>query len=858
MRGKEEVSGEPHYEADVRVVMRFPASDKLAALVRDGSVSADDVYGLSEGVIRTSSAYPDDVSDEIDMSSALPDLTYDSDSGLVAEIAGSIGLDSIEPGFVAQTVAQPGRRLFGSWTTVIEVPRPWVISSVRGPLPDQQSPHRVRLTLSLGTPNRSTTVRIYEDPADVPEVASDDSSEENDSLARSLPPMAAVTTIILLVVGRQTLLLMAAVTRSPATSRAPAPAGAVSTWRTPAGLLVVAGTALLLAYVHQYRWAHLGFYFTSPRHPWLETTRSLYGILGAVAYSFLWIIAPLVLHALLTHRYRHAPPTLRQTAFVAAPPLAACLLSLYLLSPWLPAHGLTHVGWWCLAPAPIALLTARRIWPAAHRWRAPLIWAAVLMLPTATQLICVPLNIGFTTHAFDFIPSWEFVLISLGLVWPWVAVFALICRRYVPALQPRGRTVALALLVAVVASYRVDNPPTNGEPFDYRNTFSPVAMFGYVEGSYSADEAVLDSAANLAVVTVLVLCLAGMRYYGRSRDTAWSPAQRVMCVAVLAIALMSGLWMLNVVYILQYPHVPLKWLTALVGAMWLIPLSSCHEDKATGKATDESRAAAVDRLIKAQTVASARRSYLRDSGPQLATTEVTQRAWHTRWHQLGGHADPTGGPLARERGLRAAALGHGGPWAPWKRASVGALITLLASAPWAWNQLTSFGAGWLSTSTSTIQMVQILMLAVHWALYGAVFGYSLPHLRGDTPVAKAVRFLPVITVSEVIIVGFEGDIWLVGTSFGVATSVVACLALGLAFEAALVRSAGYRWTDVRSFRSLGGLLTPVTTFVVAVATAVATVLATAWSTSLVPAGPLEQAPALIQPSDSPDLHGPNP
>ncbi|MEV7891007.1 hypothetical protein ACWD3I_47510 [Streptomyces sp. NPDC002817] len=367
-------------------------------------------------------------------------------------------------------------------------------------------------------------------------------------------------------------------------------------------------------------------------------------------------------------------------------------------------------------------------------------------------------------------------------------------------------------------------------------------MFAYTDNGYASTEAVFGSVASIASVCVPVLCLVGLRHHSRSA-TPWSSAPRALCAVLLTAALTASTWWENALGYALYPPAVFGWMLALIGAGWLVTATP-HVDP---NGSDAARARAVDQLIQAQTLSAARRRYLRNSRVQLAGSDVTPRAWQRRWHQLAPH-DPGVGPLAQEQNLRHRALGQGGHWTPRQRAGFGALIALVSSIPWAWAFIASYGAAWLETPTNNLQMAAFILHAAHWSLYGAVFGYAYPQLRGDSPVTKAVRFLLVIAACELTNVVTSEDGWLVSGSFALATSVVTCLALGLGFEVLLIRDVGYRWTDVRSLRSAGSLLTPATTFIVAVATAIATVLATAWSTSLVAPTPAPQG-TMQQPAE---------
>ncbi len=72
-----------------------------------------------------------------------------------------------------------------------------------------------------------------------------------------------------------------------------------------------------------------------------------------------------------------------------------------------------------------------------------------------------------------------------------------------------------------------------------------------------------------------------------------------------------------------------------------------------------------------------------------------------------------------------------------------------------------------------------------------------------------------------------------------------CTGLGLFWEWRTSRTALLRWSQLRDFRSVGALVTPVTTVLVAAATAIATGLGGA-AVSAILNSPVDQPPANVQ------------
>ena len=109
----------------------------------------------------------------------------------------------------------------------------------------------------------------------------------------------------------------------------------------------------------------------------------------------------------------------------------------------------------------------------------------------------------------------------------------------------------------------------------------------------------------------------------------------------------------------------------------------------------------------------------------------------------------------------------------------------------------------------------VLYLA-RWAIYGFVFGYFYPRLRGNEPWSKALLLTTAALIPELLLL-IEHPPSAIAREAGavLAWAAISALGLGLMWELRLARAATIPWARIRGLRGLRSTLAPTVTFLVA-------------------------------------------
>ncbi|MEV5612295.1 hypothetical protein [Streptomyces sp. NPDC052225] len=559
-----------------------------------------------------------------------------------------------------------------------------------------------------------------------------------------------------------------------------------------------------------------------------------------------WVVLPLLVASWAVRAGTGRPPGAGRLALLALPGAAvfapaAVLTAQGRSGPVLFVQGAAAVG---AAGAVALVLRAGFLGPIGRRWAATAAAVSAVAVAAAGPGTGLPLG-DEAVYGIDTGTAWANAnsLAAWGLCWFWPA--ALLVTLWVLGI-PRGP----AALAAAGAWWLL---AADGNDLYSWGRMQDGAWYDVGIGG--------TTAANhpLVVVQTLVVCLAlvTLRPTGGAAAGHWPryarPAVLALGVAAVGTVLTEQGFASFVYDSHQDSGLFLALAVASVGFAWLIPLSGQSEALRLHGATSAGHTRAVHRLLKDQTLAAGRRTFLGGAHSALADGTLTARQWSARWRELGGRAEGGKSPQQRWQEVRAAALGSSGGRTAWRNGIAAATLLAVLSLPWTAYTLPSKVVG--IDSGEAAEGVAVWSTALRWPLYGFVYGYLYSWLRGRTPLGKAMCLLAVVLPAELASLLYQG---MEPAEFGIKLLLTSgdCLAvflvLGLYWEARQVRAAGLRWGQIRNFRSLSTLAVPATTVVVAVATALATALVGFWA---VPDQTAEQTPPPVTGSPTPGPSG---
>lgn len=162
---------------------------------------------------------------------------------------------------------------------------------------------------------------------------------------------------------------------------------------------------------------------------------------------------------------------------------------------------------------------------------------------------------------------------------------------------------------------------------------------------------------------------------------------------------------------------------------------------------------------------------------------------------------------------------------PWRNGVMAFSVTLVLTAPFAF----IFG---LPSGANLSEYVFDARGVLALPLFGFLYGYFYPSIRGTQPMTKALHLMAAATATELSVyltalvepdVGAADKLQLLAIVVGQAS--LACIGLGLYWEWRIMHLAGEPWGRVRNIRSLRSLATPLAAVVIAAGTTAATSVA---------------------------------
>ncbi|MEU6554594.1 hypothetical protein ABZ915_30615 [Streptomyces sp. NPDC046915] len=542
-----------------------------------------------------------------------------------------------------------------------------------------------------------------------------------------------------------------------------------------------------------------------------------------------WVLLPFLLGAFVVRATRHRPPRLRELLPFLVPSVLSAVPAIVLGAADRPGTAAVFLGAAAVTAAATALLLRRGLLgTAGSRWAmtaAAGVWLAVLTAGPGTGLptnLDPPAGLGGAVGAANQAAAYF-------LTWCWPAACWLLLASFG---WPRwvAPTAGLALWLALAMPDASDSIQLwwkePGGPWSLVGVFPTVA-----------------AGRPLTVVQASVLLTVFLTLWRRGRTIAsWPPHVRALVVTVGVTAVASqltrdGFSMLD--SDAQRSGDFFAVTIAALGFAWLLPAGTGKRAARLHGTLPHAHNRRIHALLKDEILAAGRREYLSASRTALAEGELTPREWSTRWRRLGA-LGPHGMAPQRSMALRLAALGSSGGRSAWRNGLAGAVLLAVLSLPWV---LYTFPSRLADTSFQLNDVIDEWVCALHWPLYGFVYGYAYPWLRGGSPIGKALCLLAVVLPAEWAELLYQNrDV----NRFGVFLLLTAgnCLAvvlvLGLYWEARLVRAAGLRWGNIRNFRSLSAVAVPATTVLVAATTALATAMVGMWVSP--DSGPATEAP----------------
>lgn len=230
----------------------------------------------------------------------------------------------------------------------------------------------------------------------------------------------------------------------------------------------------------------------------------------------------------------------------------------------------------------------------------------------------------------------------------------------------------------------------------------------------------------------------------------------------------------------------------------------------------------------ARSLRAAARSRATSPDASLEEAEAYRQAYRDR-------VEPTPPPSDDERDR---ALGWGAVPDPRKRAQRSMVAALLVGIPLSVPYLTAVAAQLSSDNLTSVttwgEIVTAFIFVLRFPLYGFVFGYFFPLIRGSTGLGKSLHLLAVLVVSEgiTLLVPFGStDAFLEAFSLRALGLVLLCLVLGIGADAWALRRAGAGLADLPDLYQVRRATLSISTVAVAALTTAATTLATLGVTS---------------------------
>ncbi|MEU3290495.1 hypothetical protein [Streptomyces longwoodensis] len=531
---------------------------------------------------------------------------------------------------------------------------------------------------------------------------------------------------------------------------------------------------------------------------------------SAPLVAWWWVLLPFLLGAFVIRAATGRPPQVMQLLPLSLVPGAVPLIAAFVFAvTGRTAAPVLSIGVAVALAALSALLLKHGTAGLAGRR-----WAAT----AAMGLWLVALAVGPGTGLpYDVAGAWRLDnVVSDALSWSWAALLWPVLRTFA------WRRWSAAALVGVVWYF--------GALFDD----AYYSWSQQEDGSWTSLGVATDAAANQPLLTMQTVLVCGaLLYLSRhvgSGSGKWPPHVRTVVMGLGIAAAATAVTRFNFVSFgdddVQRSGRYLAVAIAAVGFALLLPQSAERRAARLHAVPSRAHNRRMHALLKDQTMEASRREFLTSSRAALAAGELTAREWSARWKKLGALGARSTAPQ-HSLALRLAALGSSGGRSAWRNGVAGAVLLTVLSLPWLFYTLPPL----LSVTSQVDSSVEVWTYALRWSLYGFIYGYAYSWVRGGSPLGKAMCLLAVVLTAELAQLLYRG---LKPDAFGISLLLTAgnCLAvflvLGLYWEARMVRAAGLRWGQIRSFRSLSTIAVPASTVVVAAATALATAMVGVW------------------------------
>ncbi|NGN69036.1 hypothetical protein G5C51_34750, partial [Streptomyces sp. A7024] len=708
--------------------------------------------------------------------------------------------------------------LYDRWTVELDVPG-FTIDQVVGVTPRAQSAHRVEFML----PGTGKARVAFASTGDTASPAADDNYSEFTRYLKMdfFREIAAVLGVLVLLLAAERCLQPALRERTDAA-------------RWPKAAMVVAAVTAAAVL------PGLG-----PLEPTLFTVdtevigRSAEATWGNVHTVWLLVLLPLLALAAGIRFATGRSPKPRQLA----PLLVPAVLLFTGPAALAVASDRPGVLWLILLSLPPAvlvgvLLRSGLIGDIGRRWAVTA--AAAAWLGYAGTAVATGLPIA--DHTQWYTSAWELANTGLAafVIWAWIPALWLLVGR-----QLTGPRLTL-LLIPLLVWYALGGASAFG-------------LVAYLVRSRSG-ELVSDAgevpalhpltSAGLIATEVQLAALAGillyLRRHGR-RPGEWPAEAQPLAVGLGFLAALGHVMVAWPVRGFSSPGY-LAVLCAVFGFGLLLPADREAAARRLHRLPETAHNRVMHALLRDLTLETSRHEFHTTSRGELADGSLTPAAWTGRWRQLGALGRRGRAP-SRSRRLYRVALGTSAGRPAWENGVVAAALLTALSLPWQAYTLPRWSGEQYFWDGAAIGM-----WALRWPLYGLLYGYFYPWLRGHSPLGKAMRLLAVVLPVELLPtldypVHTDADLaaQLLSTT---GNALAIFLVLGLYWEARLVRVAGLRWGQIRNFRTMSALAVPTTTIIVAAITAFVTAFAGTWATDFVQPDN-ENRPPATSPSESP-------
>ncbi|WP_066363977.1 carbohydrate-binding protein [Herbidospora mongoliensis] len=258
-------------------------------------------------------------------------------------------------------------------------------------------------------------------------------------------------------------------------------------------------------------------------------------------------------------------------------------------------------------------------------------------------------------------------------------------------------------------------------------------------------------------------------------------------------------------------------LVALAAVWWLLSGAAAKRPPEFAAITTEAHAAVVAAAIHRRFMRLALRHLYRTGRTRLGTGEMTAASFEEQRTALEG-AIASDHPGAVDPDL---AFATSGGRTPWQNGVAGLLVALAVTVPFTLVYKRPF-----AEPTDAVTHLLGTRMFLGLPLFGLIYGYFYPRIRGDHPLSKAANLLVAVLLVEVAAIlpelfGAEppGDrLRLLAIVMGEVTLLA--VVLGLFWEGRLMRLAREPWHRIRGLLSVRGLAAPLSALTIAVVTTV--------------------------------------